>query len=184
MTNSSRNDLRLVKKQLAYRLLYPQVPAVLCSRNGKTIAAMPAVSCISLSNSPALIGAAVKIGSNTERTVSKSSNFSLCWLGYSSKSQKIIADLSSKGKQGSDKLMEFGIRYESTRGVPVLDASKAYVVCRKVSSERFGDHMFFVGMILEVKASKDFTDQEYWKFETYKPILYLGSNRKQAFMTI
>ena len=184
MNNPSKSGLQPVKKQLAYRLFYPQVPTVLCAKHGRTVAAMPANSCVPLSDSPALIGVAVRIGSNTEKVLTRTLSFSLSWLDYSERSRKMIADLSSKGRQGTDKLKASGIQYESIGGVPVLKEAKAFIVCRKMSAEQYGDHVLFVGIIQAVRASSDFTEDEYWRFETYKPMLYLGSNRKQPFATL
>ena len=181
MNNLPEGALRFVKKQLAYRLFYPQVPVIVCAKYGRSIAAMPAVSCISLSDSPTLLGVSVKIGTKTEKVLSRAQSFSLCWLDYSKKTEKVVSDLSAKAPSGLDKLHALGIQYNTIGGVPVLKDSIAFIVCRKTSAEEHGDHILFVGIIMTARASGDFADEEYWKFDKYKPILYLGSNKKKPF---
>ncbi|MDG6996574.1 MAG: flavin reductase family protein, partial [Nitrososphaerota archaeon] len=183
-SNLPRSALQLVKKQVAYRLFYPQVPVILCAKHGRSVAAMPANSCMPLSDSPTLVGVSVRNGSKTEKVLSKAPSFSLCWLGYSVESERIVNDLSSKAGSEADKLKTFGIPYKTIGGVPVLDDSEAFIVCRKMSSEEIGDHTLFVGIIQTARASSDFSEDEYWRFNSYKPMLYLGSNKKHLFATL
>ncbi len=173
-----------VSPEICYRLFYPQVPAILCAKREKSVAAMPATSCISISNSPAHVGVSVRAGSKTEKVLSNSSEFSLCWLNYSEKSKKVITKLSSESPASSNKLKTLGISYRIIGGVPVLPESEAFVLCQKISSERLGDHVLFVGKVTLANASRDFTANLYWNFEEYKPLLYLGSNKEQPFSTL
>ena len=181
MSTSSRFS---ISPEICYRLFYPQVPAILCAKHEEAVSAMPANSCISLSHSPALVGVSVRTGSKTEKVLSNAREFSLCWLNYSEKSKKEIIKLSSKAPDGSDKLKRLKIGYKIIGGVPVLLGSEAFLLCRKVSSKRFGDHVLFVGKVKIARASRDFTTNLYWSFEKYKPLLYLGSNKEKPFSTL
>lgn len=183
------NKLTAVRKfsippSVSYRLFYPQVPSVLCAKQGRDLAAMPANSCMPISNSPAMIGVSVRTGSKTEEVLSRAKNFSLSWLGYSKESIESITKLADKVLDSPDKLKTCGISYLMVSQIPVLAEAVAFVICRIASSYRFGDHVLFVGRIRSAKATKDFTNEMYWRFEKYRPILYLGSNRKNRFTTL
>lgn len=173
-----------ISPKICYRLFYPQVPLILCARHGKAVAAMPANSCISLSNSPALVGVSVRMGSKTEKILSNARQFSLNWLNYSERSKKTIIKLSSKAPVGSDKLKELEIGYRIFSGVPMLLQSEAFLVCRKTAAIKSGDHILFVGKVRSAEASKDFTEDSYWRFDKYSPVLYLGSIKERPFVTL
>lgn len=169
---------------ISYRLFYPQVPAIVCAKYRNEIAAMPANSCISLSNSPALVGVAVRSESKTARLLSSSKNFSLSWLTYSKKAEKYVDQLSSKSPPEPNKLTALGIPYKTVEGVPVITEAIAFLICHKYSVKRYGDHTLFVGRVKSAKSSRDFSKDNYWRFKEYKPMLYLGSNKKDPFTTL
>lgn len=164
--------------ELSYRLFYPQVPSILCVKK-RSVAAMPAVSAVSVSDSPARIGVSVNKASNTRRVLRQARSFSLSWIPYNKRS--IVSKL-SKSSSNNDKLRALGIKYRMIMGAPVLDEACAYVILEKQKVIDVGDHDFFIGRVLGAMASLDF--DEYWKFKDYSPILYLGSRHKKSFKTI
>ncbi len=142
---------------------------------------MPVVSAIPISNSPARIAVSVKKGLKTNIVLKKSSAFSLNWLEY--KNRSIITKLSKiRARKINDKLNSLKIPYGMVLGAPVLDASLAYVILEKEKVIDVGDHDLFIGRVIGAMASLDF--DEYWKFKDYRPILYLGSTKKNSFSTL
>ncbi|MGI0090093.1 MAG: flavin reductase family protein [Nitrososphaerales archaeon] len=180
---SSRKIPRLaLRQEFAYRLLYPQVPAVLAAKSdAETTTAMPVTSIIPVSEEPAKLGVSIRIGLRTDRIMKRAEQFSLNWLDY--KKRDLIRKLSSssKVKKHNDKLRSNNIRYRVIFEAPVLEDSVAYLVCKKEKTLKIGDHNLYLGKVLGAMAILDF--DEYWKFDEYKPILYVGSGQKTTFRT-
>lgn len=177
-------DLARITQPIVYRLFNPQVPAILCSKKGAEVAAMPANSCSSLSDSPPMVSVALKKGLRTNRIVRLSSLFSISWLSFDApSSRKIVMDL-AKPTDSRDKLKENGVPYFLVRGTPVPREACAYAVCKVTRRLSAGDHDLFLATVIEARAISDFIEDGYWRFETYKPILYLGSVKSDPLTTI
>ena len=171
-----------VKSSLVYRLFYPQVPVILCSRYSGKIAGMPANSCMPVSDSPPLVAIAIKLDSRTSGIVSKSGMLSLNWLDF--KSVTIVERLASPYKSDRpDKLASLNIKYRVLNGVPTLLESRAFAICRVIRKLTTGDHALFVCRVLSAEASGDFS-KRYWQFKKYRPILYLGSDKLEQYATL
>jgi flavin reductase (DIM6/NTAB) family NADH-FMN oxidoreductase RutF len=182
------NDLERVKPTIVYRLFNPQVPVIICSKSKKDVAAMPANSCSPVSDSPPLISIALKKGIRTNKIIRSSLLFSINWVNFNPESsRRIILDLaktSESEKRSSDKLMENKIPYVIVKGAPVLKRACAFAICRVQKRLTTGDHDLFIGRVSIARAIQDFTKDEYWRFEDYKPVLYIGSIRPYPLMTI
>ena len=182
------NELEPVKPTIVYRLFNPQVPVIICSKFKKEVAAMPANSCSSVSDSPSLISIAVKKGIRTNKIIRSSLLFSINWINFNPESsRRIILDLakpSESESQSCDKLKENKIRYAIVRGVPILKHASAFAVCRVQKRLTTGDHDLFIGKVIDARAIQDFTKDEYWRFESYKPVLYVGSIRPDPLITM
>ena len=155
-----------------YRLLYPEVPAILgCNDRGLTYA-MPVVSMMSLSNSPALVGVSSSPEHSTHRAIVNVGCFSLSWVDASL--VRSLEMLGTTPHAGVDKLRSAGL--EHTRGktldVPIVEGAVASLECTLYGRQAFGDHELLVGEVRDARASDDF--QEYWRFQTYDPVLYTG----------
>lgn len=180
-------QLGSVEPSTVYRLFNPQVPVVICSRSGKDVAAMPANSCSSSSDSPPMITVSLRRGTSTNKVLQRSSIFSINWLNFQPKnSRSIILKLSqpSKDSHDPDKLHFYKIPYTLIRKTPVLSQACAYALCRVVKQVRTGDHDLFIAKVVKALALRDFTADGYWRFEDYKPILYVGSIRDDPLLTI
>lgn len=182
------NELEPVKPTIVYRLFNPQVPVIICSKFKKDVAAMPANSCSSVSDSPQLISLALKKGIRTNKIIRSSLLFSINWVNfYPESSRRIILDLAKPSEpesQSSNKLKENNIPYAIVRGAPILKRACAFAVCRVQKRLTTGDHDLFIAKVIGARAIQDFTKDEYWRFESYKPVLYVGSIRPDPLMTI
>lgn len=174
---SSKIDLRF-----AYRLFYPQVPAIVCSKFGSEIAAMPATSVISVSDKPPLVALAVGKRSRTNLVLRKSNKFSLNWLDYGQKTEQWISSLSSSSKEKmKDKLKSRSIPYDLKDGVPRIHGSAAFALCQIEHIVTSGDHDLFIARIKQAKG-KYF--EESWNYSKYKPLIYLGSDQNEPMQTL
>ena len=148
---------------------------------------MPANSCSSLSDSPPMVSLALKKGIRTNRIVRSSMTFSVNWLSFASEtSKKTVLNLAKSWESDNspDKLNGYGIAYSLVRGIPVLHDACAYAICKVVRKISAGDHDLFIASVSEARAIADFRNDGYWRFEDYKPILYLGSVRSDPLTTI
>jgi flavin reductase (DIM6/NTAB) family NADH-FMN oxidoreductase RutF len=142
---------------------------------------MPVSSVIPVSDNPARIAVSVNKTLKTNSVLRRASFFSLNWLDF--KNRKLVEKLSKvRLSKTSDKLKSLRIPYEVVLGVPVLKDSLAYMILEKEKIIDVGDHNLFIGRVQGAMASLDF--DEYWKFKEYNPILYLGSGRKNSFVTL
>lgn len=178
----------LVKLTTVYRLFNPQVPVIICSKFRKEIAAMPANSCSSVSNSPPLVSLALKKGIRTNTIVRSSQVFSLNWINFEPESsRRIVLDLakpSLEKRSYRDKLNEYNIPYRILKGAPVLNNARAFALCRINKQLAVGDHDLFIARVTYARAIRDFTEDEYWRFQDYKPVLYVGSIRRNPLITM
>ncbi|MDA4129869.1 MAG: flavin reductase family protein [Thaumarchaeota archaeon] len=168
-----------VPPEFVYRLFYPQIPIVVTAAFHAAVAAMPAVSCISISNDPPTIAAAVGKSLRTNRILKRAKTFGISWFHF--KDRKILELLSVSGKKGN-KLKELRVPYRTLFGTPIPRSSMAYVICKKKNVIDVGDHDLFVGHVIGAMASTDF--DEYWMFSDYRPVLYRGSAFRAPFTTI
>jgi flavin reductase (DIM6/NTAB) family NADH-FMN oxidoreductase RutF len=162
-----------------HRLFYPDVPAVLCASYLGRVSAMPVVSFASLSGVPPLVGVSCDPKAFTYQLVKKSNLFSLCLLGREHvEAMGFLA--SHSGRKSVDKLTDAGLPHHRGKklNVPIIDDSAASLECALQSAKTFGDRDLIVGKVEGVHTSADF--QEYWRFRSYRPILYTGWQGKLA----
>jgi flavin reductase (DIM6/NTAB) family NADH-FMN oxidoreductase RutF len=162
----------------AYRLFYPQVPMIIACRYRTQIAAMPANSCMSVSDKPPMFAVSIRKELKTDIILKKSKNFSVNWLNF--RQRKYVNQLAAKSNS-LDKLSALNVPYFEVMHAPILEQAQAYAICETKSIQDFGDHDLFVGRVIGAMASLDFDTN--WKFVDYHPILYLGSNFKNPFTT-
>ncbi|MHB1907972.1 MAG: flavin reductase family protein [Nitrososphaerales archaeon] len=173
---------RKIDLRFAYRLFYPQVPAVVCSKFGSEIAAMPATSVIPVSDNPPLVALAVGKRLGTNLVLRKSNRFSLNWLDYGQKTKQWITSLSTNSKEKiNDKLKSRNIPYELEEGVPRIKGSRAFALCQIESIVDSGDHDLFIARIRQAQG-KYF--EENWNYAKYKPLIYLGSDQDEPMRTL
>jgi flavin reductase (DIM6/NTAB) family NADH-FMN oxidoreductase RutF len=166
--------MKTVPTSRAYRLLYPSVPAVVSATYEGRTSAMPAVSVMSLSNDPPLIGVSSSPFHATYSTIVKANCMSVSWLDL--KYRESVEKLgSASGNAVPDKLRASGLQYtlKGTPAVPVIKEASAYLSCTLAGLQRIGDHDLLVAEIREARAIADF--DEYWTFKVYHPILYSGT---------
>lgn len=184
---NKREKLQRVAPSIVYRLFNPQVPVVICTKSGRDVAAMPANSCSSASHSPPMISVAIKAGTRTDRMLRKAQVFSINWMNFeppSSRDTIIKLANPSSEKENHDKLKLNDIPYNLFQEVPILDGACAFARCKVKRYLRTGDHNLYIAQVSSAMALRDFTAECYWRFKTYKPILYVGSIRANPMITI
>jgi flavin reductase (DIM6/NTAB) family NADH-FMN oxidoreductase RutF len=156
----------------AYRLLYPQVPAIIACYDGGLVYAMPVTSIIALSSDPPLMGVSSSQDHATYGAILNAGCFSLSWVDASM--IRSVEALGTKPHRAPDKLQSAGLKHSRGRtlDVPTIEGAVAGVECSLYSRHTFGDHDLLVGKVLEAGASEDFHD--YWRFQSYSPVLYTG----------
>jgi flavin reductase (DIM6/NTAB) family NADH-FMN oxidoreductase RutF len=158
----------------AYRLLYPNVVALLSASFNEDADVMPVISYCSLSFEPALFGVAINPKSFTYTLVKKSGCFALNIVNSNmAKAIAVSGDISAKDRK--DKLSIAGIWLEKARKIKVkaVKGAAAVIECTVSEVVKTGDHVFFIAKCETAYANDDFGD--YWKYKKYSPALYAGS---------
>ena len=161
-----------VEPSKVYRLLYPAVPAIITCSDRGMIYAMPVVSMISLSNNPPLIGISSSPKHATHEAIASVRRFALSWVDASL--VRSLEVLGTTPHSPFDKLQSAGLKH--TRGqsldMPIVEGAVASLECSLYARQTLGDHELLVGKVHNAMASDDF--QEYWRFQSYSPVLYAG----------
>ncbi|HEV2389706.1 MAG TPA: flavin reductase family protein [Nitrososphaerales archaeon] len=164
--------MKSVDPAKAYRLFYPAVPAILACSDRSLVYAMPVVSVIPLSNIPPLVGVASSPQHSTHQAIVKVGRFSLCWVDASL--VRALEVLGTTPHTAADKLRAAGLEHHPGRtlDVPIVEGVVATAECSLYARQAFGDHELLVGKVQDARAAEDF--QDYWRFQSYKPVLYAG----------
>ncbi len=164
--------MNTVDASKVYRLLYPAVPAIIGCSDRSLVFAMPVVSIISLSNSPSLIGVSSSPTHSTHQAIVRKKRFSVSWVDSSQ--SRALEVLGTTPHSSPDKLQSAGLRHKRGRtlDVPIVEGAVAALECALYARQATGDHELLVGKVKDARASEDF--QEYWRFQTYNPVLYAG----------
>ncbi len=169
--------MKRVAASKVYRLFYPAVPVVVAASHKGRVSAMPAVSVISLSSEPALIGISSSPSHATHEAVVRAGCLSVSWLDrrYAS---AVEALGTTSGSGTADKLRAAGLHYalKGSPEIPVIEEASAYLTCTLAGVKPFGDHELLVAEVVEARAIGDF--REYWSFRLFRPILYSGMGRR------
>ena len=98
--------------------------------------------------------------------------FSVSWVDASL--VKALEVLGTTPHSTGDKLHSAGLKHERGRSlnVPIIEGSVAALECSLYARQKLGDHELIVGKVQEARAVEDF--QDYWRFQTYHPMLYAG----------
>jgi flavin reductase (DIM6/NTAB) family NADH-FMN oxidoreductase RutF len=133
---------------------------------------MPVVSIVSLSNIPPLIGVSSSPKHSTHQAIVSVKSFSLSWVDASLLRSLEVLGTTPHG--GVDKLNSAGLKHTrgKTLGVPIVEGAVASLECSLYARQSLGDHELLVGKVQDARASDDF--QDFWKFQTYNPVLYTG----------
>jgi flavin reductase (DIM6/NTAB) family NADH-FMN oxidoreductase RutF len=164
--------MRPVEPSKVHRLFYPAVPVIVSCGEGGAVYAMPAVSVVSLSDDPPLVGVSSSPSHATHQAVLRVGRFSLSWVDASQ--VKALEVLGTTGHGVPDKLRAAGLGHSRGRklGVPVVDGASASLECSLDARQPLGDHELLIGRVHEARATEDF--RGYWRFESYRPVLYAG----------
>lgn len=170
-----KGRMKPVHASKVYRLLYPAVPAIVSCSDGEMVYAMPVVSIMSLSNTPPLIGVSSSPQHSTHQAIVRAGRFSVSWVNESlSGALEVLGTTSHKAP---DKLRSAGLEHRRGRtlDVPVIEGAAAELECSLEARQATGDHELLVGRVRDARAIDDF--HGYWRFRTYKPVLYAGIQR-------
>lgn len=156
---------------------------IICSKSERNVAAMPAVSCIPVSNDPPLVAMSIERFSRTNATIRKSKKFSINWVDNGKPAGKRSILCLAKRGISMDKLKENNVRYQVKAGTPVIVGCAAFATCHVQKIIHLGDHDLFVARVIQARASRR-GFRRYWIFKIYKPSLYLGSKYKNPIVRI
>lgn len=174
--------LNPLEKAKLYRIFYPVVPIIVTAEHKGEIGGLTAISYISLSFDPPLVGVSISPENRTHFLTRESGYFAMNWLDVKH-ADKILFMGEKSSRVVKDKIEAAGLSVQRGKSpAPVLKEAAAILECRVESIKRTGDHDLFVGECVYAYALDDF--HEYWRFEKYSPPLYMGTGHAKRIVTL
>ncbi|MDA4128731.1 MAG: flavin reductase family protein [Thaumarchaeota archaeon] len=157
-----------------YRLFYPQIAVIIASGTKDRVEAVAINSVISGSSHPARVVFAMKKEAAILPIVRERRSFSVNWMD--SRFVKSV-DFLGFQREGNpkDKIKAAGLTWlpGNTTGTPMVSEAAATLECSLDQVFPLDDSDLVVGRVVSTRASGDFS--EYWRFKTYKPLIYFGA---------
>lgn len=136
------------------------------------IGGMTATSCMPVSFKPAMIAVAISRSNRTHYLTQRSEYFAVNWLDRAYSKQILAMATTKPGIRNKLRDAELSSSVGKSK-TPALREAVAVVECKVWQVFRMGDHDLFLGRVLSASATADF--DEYWRFSSYSPALYVGS---------
>lgn len=133
-----------------------------------------------LSFQPCIIGISVSPRRFSYELLKKSQGFSINFLDFSKTDiVEWIGTHSGREHNKIKKLKEMGmdIFYTEELNLPALSESYLAAECKKIWEKEFGDHVLFVGEVLNFYIKENFFDENTLPTERIFPVVYAGKGR-------
>jgi len=171
-----QSEFTSVSIHMAYHLIHPKPAVIVISvdRSGRANG-MTAAWTTPLSISPPLVGVSISPRRYTYELVKSSGEFTINVLDRRYASQvHYVGTVSGRGR---DKLAEVGFTLRKSRSVkpPHIGEALAVLECVVEKDVEAGDHVFFIGRVVEAYAKPDVFDGVY-KPEKAKILMHLGGS--------
>jgi len=166
-----------VSKAFAYRLLHPKLTVLItsASKDGKVNVATFAW-CMPTSFSPPLLAVSIAPERYTYKLIKETGEF-----GVNIPSWKLLRETFACGRESGEevnKIAKYGLKLMKPKKikVPLLANCVANMECVVKAELKTGDHVLFVGEIVEAYAEKELFDK-CWDLSKVKLIYHVGGNR-------
>ncbi len=139
---------------------------------------MPVAWHTPLSADPPLYGILISPKRFTYELLNRTDGFTVNFLEY--KDARLIARTGGVSGRDCDKLKKFEIEYIQAQQVEGVILSRAYGAyeCEKYAVQRYGDHLLFVGNIVQVYIKDGVVNEQGVIDEkSVAPIIYFGQDR-------
>jgi flavin reductase (DIM6/NTAB) family NADH-FMN oxidoreductase RutF len=124
-----------------------------------------------ISYSPCLIALNIRGDDATAHNIKESNEFG---VNLASENQSLICSISGKftgTKVDKIKILkEFGVKFHAAKKIActMIDESAMQAECKLIRHEEIGDHIFFVGEVIEISADENirpllYHNGKYWK---------------------
>lgn len=164
---------------------YPVVPCIMIVKCEDKINGMSVAWHTPLSFSPPLYGVLVSPKRYTYELLIKGKTFTINFLDYSKKEwYAIFGRISGRER---DKIKDFNVELIPSESIDTPYMKDAYAVyeCKKIKQVKTGDHILFVGEIVEIHEKKEFfTEEGLPELKNLKPTFYLGKDHYFTFKKI
>ncbi len=154
---------------------YPVVPCIIIVKSNEKINGMSVAWHSPLSFSPPLYGVLISPKRYTYELIVTAKDFTINFISY--EKAKLYAIFGRISGRERDKIKEFNIELVESEKIITPYMKDAYAVyeCKKVRQVKTGDHILFVGEILEVHEEKQkFTEEGIPDLKNLNPTFYLG----------
>jgi len=169
-------EFKGVPVSIAYHLIHPKPAVIVVSVDGSgRVNGMTAAWTTPISHSPPFIGVSISPRRYTYELVKSSGEFTINVLDRRYVRQvHYVGTVSGRGR---DKLAEAGFTLRKSRKVkpPHIGEALAVLECLVEKGVEAGDHVFFIGRVVEAYAKPDVFDGVY-KPEKAKILMHLGGS--------
>jgi len=169
-------EFRRVPPTISYHLIHPKPAVIVISMDSSGKAnGMTAAWTTPLSISPPLVGVSISPRRYTYELVKSSGELTINVLDRRYARQvHYVGTVSGRGR---DKLAEAGFTLKRSRKVkpPHIGEALAVLECVVEKDVEAGDHVFFIGRVLEAYAKPDVFDEIY-RPEKAKILMHLGGS--------
>lgn len=168
---------KFIKVELSrfYRLIHPRFTVLISSESNGVKGVMTAAWITPVSINPPIVAVSISPKRETFKLIVKSGEFSVNVLSMNYLSKVHLAGTIS-ARRVKDKFKRVGLTPGKARriGSPIVLEADAVLECVVWRTIEAGDHVMFLGRVVESYASEKF--EEVWNVEEFKPILHVGEN--------
>ena len=169
--------MELVKVSKVTRLLHPKLTAIItsCNREGKCNA-MSAAWVMPVSANPPLIVVAISPKRLTYTYIKETREFGVNIPLINM--LEIVNYFGSVSGRVENKLSKVKTFKAKKINVPLITGCVAWLECIVENEVEAGDHVLFIGRVLDAYALKDYIDEDgTYNVYKFKPVLHLGGDK-------
>lgn len=130
-------------------------------------------SIMQVTSNPCTISVSINHNNYTNKVIKKNKNFGISILKQSS-DPKIIGTFGFKTSKDTDKFKE--VRYKEETGIPIIEDSCGYMICKVIDLMETETHTIFLGEVIE---AGDYSNENPMTYKYYHEKLK-GSSPKNA----
>jgi len=156
---------------------YPVVPCIIIVKHNNKINGMSVAWHTPLSFSPPLYGVLISPKRYTYELIVQAKDFTINFVDF--EMAKLYAIMGRISGRDRDKIKDFNIELAESSKVnsPYLKGAYAVYECLKHRQVKTGDHIMFVGEIVETHENEEkFTEKGLPDMKKLKPAFYLGKD--------
>lgn len=172
---SLSKEFKKVELKNFYRLIHPRFTVLVSSEFNGLKGVMTVAWITPVSINPPIIAVSISPKRETFKLIVNSGEFSINVLSMNRVSQVHLAGTIT-AREVRDKFKKVGLTPGKAKKIssPIVLEAEAVLECKVWRAVEAGDHVLFLGEVVECYASEKF--KKLWSIKEFKPILHVGEN--------